>query len=299
MMRLRSTLILPLIACLALSATTTVAAQDAEADEADPSLWIPTVIGKLAGSQAGFQNWAEGGVNTLAFSVGLDGKAERTKSSWRQIHEGRLSFGLVKQDTLDFRKAEDLIRLSSTFTYTGSGFLDKLKPTVALLARTQFAPGFNFEKNPFKDGRTPPVKVSDFLSPGTFTQSLGMTYQPKPYLSQRFGLGGKQTVVLLEDLRTLYNVDVDKNVRLEMGMEAFTNFNKELVKNVVLKSTVGLFAAFNKPESPDLIWESQLNMKVNSWLNVNFDWAVLFDEDVSDRAQMKEVFSIGFSYIFI
>jgi len=276
-----------------------VLAQETVPPDPDPAAWSPSIIGKLAGSQAGFQNWAEGGVNTLAFSVGLDGKAERNSSGWQQIHEGRLTFGLVKQDTLDFRKAEDLIRLSSTFTYSGEGFLDKLKPTIALMARTQFAPGFNFEKNPLKDGRVPPVKVSDFLSPGTFTQSLGMTYQAKPYISQRLGVGGKETVVLLEDLRTLYNVEEDKNVRVELGIEAFTNFDREIAKNVVFKSTLGLFAAFNKPESPDMIWESVLNMKVNSWLNVNFEWAVLFDEDVSDKAQLKEVFSIGFSYIFI
>ncbi len=268
-------------------------------EQVDPARWAPNLIGKLAGSQAGFQNWAEGGVNTLAFSLGLDGRAERTRNGWMQKHEARLSFGLVKQDTLDFRKAEDLVRLRSTFKYTGDGFLDKLQPTIALLARTQFAPGFNFDKNPFKDGRTPPVKVSDFLSPATFTQSIGMTYLFRPFLSQRLGIGAKETVVMIEQLRTLYNVDPDKSMRLEMGIEAYTNFDKEIVTNVVLKSALGIFAAFNKPESPDFIWESILNMKVNSWLNVNFEWAVFFDDDISDRAQLKEVLSIGFSYTFI
>ncbi len=270
-----------------------------ENEQVDPTKWKPLLVGKLAGSQAGFQNWAEGGVNTLAFSLGLDGRAERTRNGWMLKHEVRLSFGLVKQDTLDFRKAEDLIRLSTTFKHTGDGFLKRLQPTIALLARTQFAPGFNFDKNPFKDGRTPPVKVSDFLSPGTFTQSVGMTYLFKPYLSQRLGIGAKETVVMIEQLRTLYNVDLDKSMRLEMGIEAYTNFDKEIVTNVVLKSSLGIFAAFNKPESPDFIWESILNMKVNPWLNVNFEWTVFFDDDISNRAQLKEVLSIGFSYTFI
>ena len=71
------------------------------------------------------------------------------------------------------------------------------------MARTQFTAGFNFEKNPLGDVRTPPVKVSDFMSPGTFTQSIGMTYQAKPWISQRVGIGGKETVVMIEKLRPL------------------------------------------------------------------------------------------------
>lgn len=254
------------------------------------------VIGRLAGSQVGFQNWAEGGVNTLAFSLGLDGETERERGGWKQKMGAKLSFGLVKQDTLQFRKAEDLIRLSATFNYTGAGFLDKLHPTIAIQARTQFASGFNFEKNPFGDGRRPPVKASAFLAPATFTQSIGMTYQARPWISQRFGIAGKETIVTIDELRPLYKVDPDKSVRYELGLEAFTNFNKEVFKNVLVKSTLGLFAAFNTPESPDLIWENAVNMKVNSWLQVNFEWSVLFDKDVSDQAQLKEVFSVGLSY---
>ena len=265
----------------------------------DSSLWNPEVVAKLAGSQVGFQNWAEGGVNSFAFSVGIDGKAERDKAGWHQKTTGKLSFGLVKQDTLDFRKAEDLIRLSATFNYSGAGFLDKLHPTVAFMARTQFTAGFNFEKNPLGDGRTPPVKVSDFMSPGTFTQSIGMTYQAKPWISQRVGIGGKETVVMIEKLRPLYKMSPDKSIRLEVGLEAFTDFDKEIFKNVFLKSTAGLFAAFNKPENPDLIWENVLNMKVNSWLQVNLEWAILFDRYVSERAQFKEIFSVGISYKLI
>ena len=40
-------------------------------------------------------------------------------------------------------------------------------------------------------------------------------------------------------------------------------------------------------------------MKVNSWLSVNFDWVLQYDTDVSSKAQLKEVFSIGVFYIII
>ena len=278
-------------------AVPTTVAQDATPDSTQS--WTKALTGKLSGTQAGFQNWAEGGVNTLAWSMGLDGRAEREDGAWTQRHTVRLSYGLVKQDTLDFRKAEDLIRLTSTFNYAGDGFLNKFQPTVAVGIRTQFRPGYNFEKNPFGDGRTPPVKVSDFLSPGTFTQSIGMSYQHSEWFRQRLGIGAKETVVLIDELRSLYAVSADKNVRFELGIEAFSEFDKELFENVHYTSTLGLFAAFNKPDAPDFLWENLVSMKVNSWLQVNFEWVFLYDEDVTSLVQVKEVATVGIVYHFL
>lgn len=279
------------------------AAPDSVAQEAseniDPAGWTSSLTGKLAGSQASFQNWAEGGVNTLALSSGMDGRWEKADGSWNRRFDMRLAYGLVKQDTLDFRKAEDVIRLTATFKHLGDGSLGNFSPTVAMNARSQFAPGYNFDKNQFAEGRPLPQKVSDLMSPGVFTQALGMTYEHSDYLSQRLGLGGKQTVVLIERLRELYNLDVDQTVRVEVGLEAFTQYEKEVVTNVHVKSMLGLFAAFNRPESPDFLWESLVTMKVNSWLQFNVEWAVLRDDDVSNRFQFKEVFTVGVVYGFI
>lgn len=275
-----------------------VLAQDSAAGDSGFA-WKPMLIGKVSGSQVGFQNWAEGGVNTLALSLGVDGKLERTNILWTQTHNLRLSFGLVKQDTLEFRKSEDLIRLSSSVNFLGDGFSGQLSPTFAFQARTQFAPGFNFKKNPFRDERKPPIKVSDFLSPGTFIQSVGLTYTPNPWFKQRLGIGAKETVVLIERLRSLYGVEEDEVVHFEMGLEGFSELDMDIVTNVRYISTFGVFAAFNKPEKPDIVWESLIAMKVNSWLSVNFEWVLLFDTDVSSKAQFKEVLSVGLSYIFI
>jgi len=273
-------------------------AQDAE-PKVDPQAWQKSLVTKLAGSQATFQNWAEGGINTLALSSGVDGRWQKNYGRWNRRYDLRLAFGAVKQDTLDFRKAEDIIRLQATYKHTGSGSLSAFTPTAAFNARSQFAPGYNFDKNQFKVKRPLPQKVSDFMSPGVFTQALGMTYQYRPWLSQRVGLGGKQTVVLIERLRELYNMDIDEKVRVEFGLEAYTELEKELAENIHLKSTLGLFAAFNQPEHPDLLWENMLTMKVNSWLQFNVEWAVLRDKDVSDRFQFKEVFTVGIVYAIL
>lgn len=273
------------------------------AQEADPDTlgWQTNLTGKLAASQAGYQNWAEGGINTLAFTVATNGRAHRVAGRWQQKHESRLAYGLVKQDTLDFRKADDLISLVSSLQYQGDGFFNTFNPTVAASARTQFAPGFNYDKDPFNDSlmRELPVKVSDFLSPATFTQSIGLTYDPKPWITQRLGLAVKETVVGIERLRPLYGLDLDQAARVEAGLESRTAFDREILPNVQLQSTLGLFAAFNQVGSPDMIWENLVVMQVNKYLSVNFEFVTLYDKDVREDLQLKEVLSLGVSVVLL
>lgn len=293
---MRTLLLLCLLTILPLAPA--VHAQTATPDTS--TAWKKSLIGRASGAQAGFSNWAEGGVNTVAITLGSEGTAEKIGATWHQKYSLRLSFGLVRQDTLDFRKAEDLIRLRSTFQYSaGEGMLATFQPTVAFGFRSQFAPGQNFDKDPTGAGRKPPVKVSDFFSPATLTQTIGLTWDPSPVFTQRLGVSAKETIVMIERLRPLYSVSRDKSVRAELGIEAFSDFEKEILTNVHYKSTLGLFAAFNKAESPDMLWENALAMKVNSWLGVNVEWTFLFDADVSKEVQLKEVFSIGINYIFI
>lgn len=287
----RTLLALTLGCCLLLALPAT--AQDATPDTT--RAWKTDLVGKLSASQAGYQNWQEGGLNTLAFTVGASGTANRTTGRWQQTYDGRLAFGLIKQDTLDFRKADDIIRLGAALKYIGDGFFRTFKPTVAITARTQFASGFNFDENPFEGETELPAKVSELLSPGTFTQSLGLTYEPVEWFRQRFGVSAKETMVLEEKLRPLYGVDPDDPVRYELGLESISELDKEIIDNVRWQSKLGLFAAFNQADVPDLLWENLVIMSVNKYLSVNFEFVSLYDRDISDAVQLKEVLSLGVS----
>lgn len=268
----------------------------ASAQEADTTgAWNTDLVAKLSATQAGYQNWTEGGINTISGIVSTEGKAMRTQGRWSQTYDGRLAFGLVQQDTLDVRKAEDRIRLGAALEYIGDGFFRTFRPTVAATARTQFAPGFNYETNPFPEEETPPpVRVSQFMAPGTFTQSVGLTYEPVPWFKQRLGLSAKQTVVTVEKFRPLYGLAPDQTVRPEIGVELWNELDKEIWDNVLLKSRLGLFAAFNA-DAPDVIWENIVAMQVNEFLSVSFEFTTLYDKDISSDVQLKEMLSVGVS----
>lgn len=255
--------------------------------------WETSLVSRFSASQSGFHNWAEGGVNSLALSTSTTGRATRLSPSWRQVYDTRLAIGAIRQSGTEPRKAEDVIQMGASVSYHGEGLFRTFNPTLAFSLRTQFAPGFNYDRNPFNDGRNPPVKVSDFFAPATLQQSIGLSYHRGKWFTQRVGVGAKETVVVLEHLRPLYNVDPWNVARYQVGVESRTEFDRDVVKNVHLKSTLGLFAAFNQPDMPDMLWENLITMRVNSWLGVNFEFAAYYDRDVSTALQLKEVLSVG------
>lgn len=278
--------------------------EEAEADSLEQ--WDLALSAKLSGSQAAYVNWTEGGLNTMALTGSVNGKANRTTQHWEETYDLRLAFGFIQQDTLGTRKADDLIRLGAALQYEGEGFFRRFNPTVAATARTQFAAGFNYDRVPAelqragRSGRRLPVKVSDFMSPGVFEETLGLTYDPRPWFAQRVGVSSKQTVVAIRRLRPLYGLPSDQSTRLEVGLSSKTEFDREVLTNVRLKSTLGLFAAFNEADQlPDATFENILTMQVNDWLGVDFEVTALYDRDISSELQVKEILSVGVTFVLL
>ena len=285
------------------------AAEQADADTL--KTWSVDASASLAASQAAYREWREGGVNTLTFISSIDGTAEKRGRRWTQTHDLRLAFGIIDQQEQELRKSDDLIRLASNFRYQGDGFFAIFKPTVAANLRTQFAYGFNYTENPYSDAdnvdpsnprlnEEAPVRTSSFFSPAFIQEAVGLTYEPTDFFSVRFGSALKQTIVLDQDTRVLYDVDRDKAARLEGGADLEVNFNYELATNVRYKTRVGAFYAFNQTENPpDVIWENLVTLKVNDWLTTNFEFVALYDKNTVDAIQMKEILSVGVSFVLI
>ena len=261
--------------------------------------WRSNLTGQLAFNQAAYSNWQEGGLDALAFTVGTNGRFARLTGKFKQTHDTRLAFGLVKQDTLQFRKAVDVIRYAFQFQYTGTG---DFQPTFATDIRTQFAAGFDYDPDPaayptLADRIEPGerLKVADFFAPAIWTQTVGITYDPDRWYTARLGFATKETIVLIDRLRPVYGNALDESIRVQAGLEFLAEVQKELFENVLLQSRLSLFQAFNQLDTaaPDLVFENVLQLKVNDWLNTNLEFVSLYDKDTIDKIQLKEVLSIG------
>lgn len=298
---------LALTGLLALSPSSARAQSDEPADTTEGFRYELT--GRFSGSQAAYRNWQEGGLNTLSFGTTLDGAVEEDDGRWYQRHDARLAFGLLTTEADEegepIRKTDDLIRAESNFRYAGSGFFRRFKPTVSARVRTQFAKGFDYTENPYPAesplaGREPPVQTSAFLAPGTFVETLGLTYAPKDWYTVSLSAASKQTVVREEDLRVLYDVDPDRLARIEAGAEIAASVDRQIAENVRYQSSATVFYAVGQiEEPPDVLWENYITMRINSWLTTNLEFVALFDENTSDAIQLKEVLSVGVTVDFI
>ncbi len=270
-------------------------------DEDEPHPWTYDLETRFSGSQAAYRNWQEGGVSTISVTASIDGQAQRATERLAQLYESRFRIGFVNQEDEAFRKSEDIIRLRMGLRYIGDDFFQDFNPTFASALRTQFAKGFNFSSNPFDDDdREPPVLVSNFLSPAFFTQSLGLTYDPAEWYTIRFGGATKQTIVGDRELRELYDVDENRLLRFEAGGEINNIVDVRLMDSVRLRSTLNVFFSANELESPpDVTWENTLSMRINNWLNTELEFVALYNENVSNAVQIKEVLSVGITFDLI
>jgi hypothetical protein len=299
--------LLPLL--LALGPAHAHAQSSASAPAPDTSQFEYELSGRFSGTQNAYRNWQEGGLNTLSFSTTLDGAARNQAGRWQQQHALRLSFGLLttEADNGDdrIRKTDDLVRLESNLRYTGSGFFRRFKPSISARVRTQFAKGFDYSQNPFPAGhpradREAPVQTSSFLAPGTFVQTLGLTYSPKDWYTVSLSAATKQTVVRTQNLRVLYDVDRDRFARTEGGAEIGATIDREIAKDIRYQSNATVFFSVGQIEDPpDALWENFITMRVNSWLTTNLEFVALFNQNTSDAIQLKEVLSVGVTVDFI
>lgn len=250
----------------------------------------------LAASQASFQHWQEGGVNALAATARVEGAFDRLAGTLRLHHETRAAFGVVQQDTLPVRKAEDEIRYGfGAELRTGRG----VRPSAAFSAQSQFAPGYDVSPDSADyptlvvvPGRA--LQVSAFGAPALFTQSVGLTARPGGGLVARAGVGLKETVVSIARLRPVYGNRPDEAVRVQAGLDAEVRLERPLAQNVRLRSRATAFQAFNQigTVAPDLRGELALLLRINPWLQVTLDGAALYDADVLDRVQLRQSLAV-------
>ncbi|MEL6445045.1 MAG: DUF3078 domain-containing protein [Bacteroidota bacterium] len=281
------------------------AAQEADTLSAADG-WRSSLVGTIAGSQAAYDNWAEGGINSVAFTAQVDGLFERVTGSFLQVHELRTAFGQIKQDDVDWRKAVDQLRYAFNLRYQGTG---DWQPTFVFEARSQFAPGlaFDADSSDFPNlfgadasGSVAEVKTSDFFAPAFLTQALGVTYDRGSWYTARLGLGLRETIVAIERLQPVYGNDPGSVLRLEAGVDALIQARREIAENVLLTSRLSSFYSFSETDAaPDFLWENTLLMKVNDFLNVSLEGALQYDRNFSEDLQLKQVLSVGVSYALL
>ncbi|MFC1550127.1 DUF3078 domain-containing protein [Candidatus Neomarinimicrobiota bacterium] len=261
--------------------------QDTEAIPVDTT-WQNSLTAAFNFNQVGFENWAQGGENSIAQQIDLSGQALYQKDSYHWDNLASLKFGTSKAGDQSTRKTVDEIRISSVLTYSLSKFAN---PYIAVTGQTQLADGYKYE-NDTKE------KISAFLDPGFFMQSVGLGYKPHANIGIRVGAALKET--LTDQFSKPYTDDpetdkIEKD-KIEAGLESVVEYNQTFDEKTTLFSKVELFSNLESFEKIDARWETKLTTKVTDLIQFGANLLVYYDIDISSKRQLYETVAIAISY---
>lgn len=265
------------------------------------SSWIYGGNGGLNLSQVSLSNWASGGENAIGFDVLFNYSADykHQKHLWQNRLE--MAYGLNQTESNGTKKTNDKIYFSSTYGYE---MTKNLYLSALLNFNTQFAKGYDYKTEP----RT---YISRFMSPGYLTTGLGLTWNPKAWVTATLSaISWRGTFVdsrILSD-QGAFGVDPGDHLFSEMGGNLKVEMKYEFLKNMTIYSRVDLFSNYlDKPQNVDVRWDVQLNMIVNKWFSANITTNMIYDDDTKilqkdgskgPRLQFKESLGIGFQVSF-
>lgn len=252
--------------------------------------WDHNWVGNLNGAQAAYNNWSQGGVNTISVTASTVFNALYRKDQYGYAFSTNLKYGKARIADEGTRKTDDRIAINNKFSYR---FDDKKWNAFANINfSTQFDKGYDYN---VADGEDP-VLISEFFSPAYFTQIAGIGYVPTDYFTAEAGLAMKQTIVMEDSLSSRYGLDPGDNFRFEPGYSIALGFEKEVFKNLKLISSVETFTNLRRHiDRTDITFANEVVGKINDFLNMSFQFVMIYDDDFNRKVQVKQVLSAGLS----
>ena len=246
-------------------------------------------------TQVNLSQWSAGGESSLslASSANLYSNYLKGKNDWQNSLD--LGYAILKSGESGVRKSDDKIDFTTKY---GRKFSKHWLYSALVNFKSQFADGYAYPNDS--------IVVSKFMSPGYLTTAIGFTYKPVDYFEVFISpTTGKFTFVTDQTLSNLgaYGVDSGKTVRSEFGAYLNMKFKKDIMTNVNLTSKLELFNNYtdkdkNNAKKIDVNFENQLNMKVNKYITASILLVLVYDANVIERTQFKEVIGVGFGYKF-
>nr|WP_295383448.1 DUF3078 domain-containing protein [Pseudoxanthomonas sp.] len=248
--------------------------------------WKLGWIGTLNGSQATYRNWSQGGVNTVAVTGGTRFTAKYAQDRFVLDHSTSLKYGRARLNGNVGRKTDDEVRIRNQ----ASRQFDN--PHYSLITQlnfdTQFYEGYD---------RAYANIISKFMAPAYITETVGFAYTPEKNLQFNAGLSLKQTIVADTLLSPRYGLKDGTNFRNEGGVSLGFRISRQVMTNVSYSGSADTFTNLLRPVSSTVVkMNNDLVGKINNYLTTNIQFAVIFDDNVTKKLQVKQVLSVGFSY---
>ncbi len=252
-----------------------------ETKKSNEGKWSPEAVVGVNLSQVALSNWATGGENKLAWNFVFNGKLNYQKGKLSFSNLLKINYGRSKEGDGVNKTIQNDLLYNNNLTFK-SGWLFDYYAGANLI--TYIGDGFNY-------GSAIPVKVSETLNPADITESAGLTYSKNDIFKTQLGLGFHQVFS-----KAIDTANSETEVTTETGIESITNLKLKLSEKINWTSYLRLFSGFDRLQTWDVRWDNTITASLNSWLNINLTFLVVYDKTQSLKTQAKEALNIGVSY---
>jgi hypothetical protein len=240
-------------------------------------------------NQGSLRNWAGGGEqNTLGITTLLNYNINHKKGkiTWNNYFDIALGFQNASSFG-QFRKVDDRIDITSKYGYQ---FSQKWYAALLFNFNSQTLVGYNYTD-------TVNTKISNLLTPGKILLSAGIDFRPDKTFS--LFVSPITTRFILKTDKEFYTSDKfgvppNHKVYTELGAFATAKYTKKFTSWAHYTGRLDLFSNYKRnPENVDLFFTNLLTMKFNKWLATNVSVDMVYDDDVIQKTQLKEILGIG------
>ncbi len=263
---------------------------------AKDTAWCYSLKSGLNFSQTSFSdNWAGGGVGSVAIVSYFSGTALYSKNKITWSNELQMLYGIINQENLDTRKTTDRLFFDSKLGYALS---KKWNYYASLSFLSQFAPGYQFNDDNSRD------KISDFFAPAFITSSWGLEYTPNDWFWLRIGPFSPRITIVTDDslfvnIPENYGVPIGENIRYEwLAFQLTAQIDKDIGDNLNIKSRYNLFANYEEfsIDKFDHFVELIATSQVTKFIDVSLAINLIYDKDQDNDIQSSQLFGIGLLY---
>ena len=243
------------------------------------NVWVPTMVTALNLSQLAFNNWTQGGSNSLSWTVtgnvGYDYKGEE----WGLNNHLKLAYGKTKLGNQGAITTDNEFSLDNVLLFKAGW---AVKPFFSNEIITTLTAGYNNKDS----------LIADFFDPGYVTQSIGFSYDKLEAFTTRLGLAAQE---IFTNKYRQYTED-STAFQLKTGLESVSHVKLQIADNMLYTSGLRLFTTFNHLDIWDVRWDNTIAAKVNSFIVVNFNFQLVYQKQQSLRTQIMEGLQLGVTY---
>ena len=251
--------------------------------------WKKTGTFIITINQGALRNWAGGGEqNTLGVTTLLNYNINHKKGKITWSNYFDIALGFQNASSFGrFRKVDDRIDITSKVGYE---FTKKFFTAFLVNFNSQALVGYNYTD-------TANIKISNILTPGKLLISAGIDFRPDKTFSLFISPVTTRFIFKRDGdfyFQDKFGVQPYHKAYTEVGAFATAKYAKKINTWAAYTGRLDLFSNYKREaENVDVLFTNLLTMKFNKWFATNISVDVVYDDDVLQKTQLKEILGVG------